>query len=348
MLSARNRELLALVPAAMLVTAGFAAIFIQADNRISTVSLTYGAFFLALCLFGHVVIRRALPNADPYLFPLAAALASIGIVMLYRIDPTLARQQAQWMIVGLVLFAITIVVYRGGRYLRARELPLPDRDLRARQHDPAAAARHRRRRSTAPTWRCTSGRSRSSRRSSGRSRLVIFLASYLRDNRQLLVTAGRRVLGVTIPPMKQFGPLLLVWGSAMALLLVTREIGTSLMFFGALPGAAVRRDGPGVVPVRRAAAVRRRRLLPGDARRAHPRPRDRVAAPVRPEALPDDRLPARERAVRAGRRRPARRRLRPVDHPQRPRGADPGRRQRLDLRRDHRRDRARRRGRRCS
>jgi cell division protein FtsW (lipid II flippase) len=61
---------------------------------------------------------------------------------------------------------------------------------------------------------------------------VIFLASDLRDNRQLLVTAGKRILWITLPPMKQFGPLLLVWGSAMAMLLVTREIGTSLMFFG--------------------------------------------------------------------------------------------------------------------
>ena len=67
----------------------------------------------------------------------------------------------------------------------------------------------------------------------GKIAIVIFLASYLRDNRQVLVTAGRRVLGLTIPPMKQFGPLLLVWGSAMAMLLLTREIGTSLMFFGA-------------------------------------------------------------------------------------------------------------------
>ncbi len=33
--------------------------------------------------------------------------------------------------------------------------------------------------------------------------------------------------------MKQFGPLLVVWGAAMATLLLTREIGTSLMFFGA-------------------------------------------------------------------------------------------------------------------
>src|ERR1019366_3948588 len=65
----------------------------------------------------------------------------------------------------------------------------------------------------------------------GKIAIVIFLASYLRDNRQVLVTAGRRILWVTIPPMKQFGPLLLVWGSAMAMLLVTREIGTSLMLF---------------------------------------------------------------------------------------------------------------------
>ncbi len=63
--------------------------------------------------------------------------------------------------------------------------------------------------------------------------IVIFLASYLRDNRQILVTAGRRVLGLTVPPMKQFGPMLVVWGAAMATLLLTRELGTSLMFYGA-------------------------------------------------------------------------------------------------------------------
>ena len=95
MFSARNRELLGLVPAALLVTAGFTAIFIQSDNRLSTASLTYGGAFLALCLAGHIVIRRALPYADPYLFPLAAALASVGIVMIYRISPTLARAAAR-------------------------------------------------------------------------------------------------------------------------------------------------------------------------------------------------------------------------------------------------------------
>jgi cell division protein FtsW (lipid II flippase) len=231
-LSARNRELLGLVPAALLVTAGFTAIFIQSDNRLTTVSLTYGGVFLALCLAGHIVIRRALPHADPYLFPLAAALASVGIVMVYRINPTLARNQAQWLVVGLLLFGLTIVVFRDGRYMRLENyryliaiagvgsLLLPRLPGIGGQVNGAYLAVHVGPISFQPS-------------EFGKLAIVIFLASYLRDNRQVLVTAGRRILGVTIPPMKQFGPLLLVWGSAMAMLLVTREIGTSLMFFGA-------------------------------------------------------------------------------------------------------------------
>jgi len=63
--------------------------------------------------------------------------------------------------------------------------------------------------------------------------IVVFLASYLRDTRQVLVQGARRVMGVTIPPLKHFGPLLVVWGVAMLLLFVIRDIGSSLMFFGA-------------------------------------------------------------------------------------------------------------------
>ncbi len=231
MLSARNRELLALLPAGLLVTGGFAAIFIQSDNRLSAVSLTYGGVFLALCLAGHLVIRRALPNADPYLFPLAAALASVGIVMIYRISPTLAREQAQWLVVGLALFVVVIIAFRGGRYLALENyryliaiggigsMLLPRLPGIGGQVNGAYLAVHVGSISFQPS-------------ELGKIAIVIFLASYLRDNRQLLVTAGRRILGITIPPMKQFGPLLLVWGTAMAMLLVTREIGTTLMFYG--------------------------------------------------------------------------------------------------------------------
>jgi cell division protein FtsW (lipid II flippase) len=244
MLSVRNRELLGLVPAALLVTAGFAAIFIQSENNspgastnvtlnhASNASLTYGALFLGLCLLAHVVIRYTLPHSDPYLFPLAAVLASVGIVMIYRINPTLARQQAQWLVVGLVLFAATIYALRRTgvgvleryRYTIAAvgiiATALPRLPGIGRQVNGAYLAIHIGSVSFQPA-------------ELAKVAIVIFLASYLRDNRQLLVTAGRRVAGLTIPPMKQFGPMLIVWGAAIGVLLLTRELGTSLMFYGA-------------------------------------------------------------------------------------------------------------------
>ena len=67
----------------------------------------------------------------------------------------------------------------------------------------------------------------------GKIAIVIFLAAYLRDTRQVLVQGSRRFLGVTIPPLKHFGPLLVVWGAAMLMLVFIRDLGSSLMYFGA-------------------------------------------------------------------------------------------------------------------
>ena len=149
-MSARNRELFGLIPASLLVTAGFAGVFIQRQNALSNVSLTYGAIFLGLCLAAHIFIRMTLPHADPYMFPLVAVLASFGIVMVYRIDSTLARQQAQWFVLGLILFAATIIAVP--RLPQARALPLHDRGRLAGAAGAAAPAGDRLRRPTAPTW----------------------------------------------------------------------------------------------------------------------------------------------------------------------------------------------------
>src|SRR5438034_1798880 len=111
-MTARNRELLGLFPVAALITAGFTAVYMARSSDLGSVSLTYGGIFLALCLGVHLFIRVTLPDADPYLFPLVALLAAFGLVMIYRIDDTLARQQAAWFVVGIVLFAATIFLAR--------------------------------------------------------------------------------------------------------------------------------------------------------------------------------------------------------------------------------------------
>jgi cell division protein FtsW (lipid II flippase) len=230
-MKARNRELFALVPAALLVSAGFAAVFIQRSNQLTSTSLVYGAVFLGLCVLGHVFIRITLPYADPYIFPLVAVLACFGLVMVYRIyGETFARQQAQWFVLGLVLFAGTVLVFRDYRKLenykylivigslvllllpRVPGLEEPVNGAYLEIHLPGIVFQ--------PTEFSKVG-------------LVIFLASYLRDHRQALAS-GRKVLGYRVPPFKHLGPLLLLWGAAMVGLIVLHDIGSSLMFYGGL------------------------------------------------------------------------------------------------------------------
>ena len=67
----------------------------------------------------------------------------------------------------------------------------------------------------------------------GKLAIVIFLASYLREQREVLVVGARRVAGITLPPLKHLGPMLVVWGAAMVMLVFIRDLGSSLMFFGA-------------------------------------------------------------------------------------------------------------------
>jgi cell division protein FtsW (lipid II flippase) len=228
--SARLRELFALVPASLLLTAGFAAIFIERHEQLSDVSLTYGGIFLALCLAGHLVLRAALPHADPYIFPLVAVLACFGLVVIYRIDEELAREQAQWFVVGLAAFAATIWPLREDvrvleryRYTIAAAglvlLLMPRVPGIGRQVNGAYLGIELGPISFQPA-------------ELSKIAIVVFLASYLRDTRQLLVQGARQFLGIVIPPLKHFGPLLVIWGLAMVMLVFIRDLGSSLMFFG--------------------------------------------------------------------------------------------------------------------
>jgi len=229
-MTARNRELFALVPVAMLLTAGFAAVFAQENTELGNLSLIYGAYFLAVCLATHVFLRIRLPNADPYLFPLMATLTAFGLVMIYRIDETLARDQANWFVLGLILFAMTIYFLRDYEVLERYRYTIAVVGLLVLLAPRVPGIGQQ---VNGAYLGVKIGPLAFQPAEFTKLAIVVFLASYLREHREVLIVGARRVLGVTLPPLKHFGPMLVVWGASMFMLVFIRDLGSSLMFFAA-------------------------------------------------------------------------------------------------------------------
>jgi cell division protein FtsW (lipid II flippase) len=222
--SARSRELFGLLPVSLLVTGGFTAILLTRGEQIETVTITYGAFFLGCCLFAHLFIRARLPDADPYLFPLCALLAAFGLVMIYRIDEELAREQAQWFVFGLLLFCATVVFLRDYRVLERYRytIALGGIALLLAPRVPGIGQQV-----NGAFLAIKLGPIQFQPAEFGKLAIIVFLASYLDETRGVLVRG--RLPRVSL---KHLGPLLVVWGAAMVMLVFIRDLGSSLMFFG--------------------------------------------------------------------------------------------------------------------
>ncbi len=62
--------------------------------------------------------------------------------------------------------------------------------------------------------------------------LAIFFAGYLVNARDSLSLVGRKILGLQLPRARDLGPLLVVWMVSLGVLVLQRDLGTSLLFFG--------------------------------------------------------------------------------------------------------------------
>lgn len=172
-----------------------------------------------------MIVRLRLPDADPYLLPLTGLMTAVGLTMIYRLDPPLALRQGLWVVVGLALFALLLFLLPDYRVLDGYKytaglaaiglLVLPALPLIGETINGANL------------W-VSIGPVFFQPGEFAKVLLVVFLAGYLRDNREMLsVGIGR--LG--LPSPKHFGPLLVIWGGAMLVLFQSNDLGGGLLYF---------------------------------------------------------------------------------------------------------------------
>jgi cell division protein FtsW (lipid II flippase) len=216
----RNRELVNLFVVAVITGLGFASVYIARQEVVSTGSLSYALFFFCLYLAAHVIARLTVPQADPYLLPMAALLTAIGVTEIYRLDPDNAFRQGLWVVVAVGAFAATLLLLRDDyrrlesyKYLCGLTavglLVLPALPLIGQTVNGARL------------W-VRFGPLQFQPGELAKIMLIVFLAGYLREKREVLAQ-GR---------VKDFGPLLVIWGAAMLVLVETNDLGSALLYFG--------------------------------------------------------------------------------------------------------------------
>jgi cell division protein FtsW (lipid II flippase) len=176
-----------------------------------------------------VVIRWFAPSADPALFPTAGVLIGLGFAMIFRLSGGLATEQATWIGVGLLAFALTIVAVRDHRMLDAYTytIGLVGLVLLLLPMVPGIG----RTINGARLW-VEIGPLGFQPAELGKVLIVVFLASYLNQRRELLQVATSRVGPLRLPPAKHLAPVLVAWGASLAILFVQRDLGASLLYFG--------------------------------------------------------------------------------------------------------------------
>lgn len=239
----RNPQKLRALELLLLVVAwaiGGGAMLLVQIGALGAVDLTLLYLFgglAAMTLVVHVVLRFVARDADPFLLPIATALNGLGIAMIYRIDigrgdlgwDAAGVRQIVWMAIALVAAIVVLVVIRNHRVLlRYRFTAMAAAlVLLVLPMLPGLGATI----NGAQVW-IQVGSFSFQPGEIAKIALAIFFAGYLVTARDSLSIAGRRVLGLQLPRLRDLGPIALVWAMCMMVLVVQGDLGTGLLYFG--------------------------------------------------------------------------------------------------------------------
>ena len=99
--------------------AAYASVGLAQQGKLPANLVIYGALLAGAYVAAWFVVRLTAPGADPVLFPTAALLGGLGLAMLYRLRPEVARQQTVWLFIGLGVFVAILLLLTDDRQLDA-------------------------------------------------------------------------------------------------------------------------------------------------------------------------------------------------------------------------------------
>ncbi|WP_291527317.1 FtsW/RodA/SpoVE family cell cycle protein [Bifidobacterium sp. UBA744] len=232
MTAIRLRQLGLLLLSFLIVLLGFFQMFQRTEAAMpmqySVILLVTGALFVVLW----ALLAKFQPYGSQTIIPCVALLAGVGTTVIARIDvhqhTAVAFRQLVWMDAALALCCILVVALRDYRVLRRFSYVSMVVGLALLLAPMLPGLGHEE--GGSRIW-IKIGPYTMQPAEFAKLFLAFFFAAYLFDHRDQLAVGGRKILGIRLPRIKDLGPIVIVWAVSMGVLVMQRDLGTSLMFF---------------------------------------------------------------------------------------------------------------------
>ncbi|MFJ5155597.1 FtsW/RodA/SpoVE family cell cycle protein [Streptomyces sp. NPDC088353] len=233
----RNLELTLLLGAVLICGFGHAGSSLALTGSLPPDLVVHVAVLALPPLLCHLAVRRFAPHSDPLILPLATLLTGLGIVLIHRLDiayqarygsPAAVGGQIMWAALAVLGFIAVAVALRDHRRLQRYPYVAVTVGLvllMAPAFCPGDVYGAKR-------W-IFLGPLSFQPGEFVKIVIVLFFAGYLTLRKDALALAGRRFMGMYLPRGRQLGPIAAVWVISLLVLVLERDLGTSLIFFGA-------------------------------------------------------------------------------------------------------------------
>lgn len=222
----RHHERKLLLLAGVIMLNGILAVgFPQETLNYTVISTVCGLILLFMAV--NAALYKANHGGDPVLLPVAAVLTGIGLTVILRLKPDLFFAQSMWIGIGLMAFLLSALISRRleqvakfkyvcgfigvGLLLTAILFGV---DIGGNKN-----------------W-VILGPIRFQPSEFAKMFIVLFLAAYLSERRELITLAARHYGPLVLPHPRFIAPLIAVWGMAMMMFILQRDMGAALLYFG--------------------------------------------------------------------------------------------------------------------
>ena len=225
-MSRRTTELLLLIAAAFPVTLLYAMYVVTTGAALSFQTLAVPLGLFAAFAAAHIGVRIFAPGADPAILPIVFTLSGIGITFVTRLQPDASLGQVIFLFLGVALMVGTLAVVKNLEVVKRYKYVLGIAGIILLVLPMFIGTEIY----GSKLW-IKIGGFQFQPGEFAKVLIVLFLAGYLAENRELLSISNRTVLGIKFPRLRLLYPLFIVWGVCLLVVAFERDLGSALLFY---------------------------------------------------------------------------------------------------------------------